>query len=334
MAKKANHATIHTVDYDLLVVDNSILSATAKCWTYAYVRYALGLNVRGEALALEAGSAVHLGMEAWMQGASVDRATKTMAQYYEEVVERYLEAIEMPDLPEKEKRFAADRVIAIFHQHLLALEERFPFKVINGAVEKPISAELRPGVLYVARLDAIVRKYDATGKWSFDHKTTRRITDWWQDKQKVSSQWSGQVWLGKQAGVPDLEGVIVHAIELPEPHKSANKCKEHGVPYTECSIRHAGYDYVYVTRSPAEMEAWEQSAVKLAGEFGYLKAVAEQQGIEGVTGIAMQGRFNEGCVFCSMKEWCRLGRNTNPRVVKATFREEPWEPRRLKSEES
>jgi hypothetical protein len=331
MAKKVQKA-------DELVVDNSILSATAKCHTYAYVRYALGLNVKGEALALEAGNAIHLGMELWMKGGSAKAATAAMAEQYEEVVERYLQAAELDQLPEKEKRFAPERVVGIFYAHLMKLEERFPFKVIKAAIEGPVSAPfpstLDKPVRYVARLDAIVRRWESGGKWSFDHKSTRRITDWWQDKQKVSSQWSGQVWLGQQTGVEDLEGVIIHAIELPEPHTSDKKCREHGVPYTECSIRHATYDYVYVTRSPAELEGWLTSAKALVHDYANLVALAKDEDIGAVTEVSMQGRFNEGCIFCSMKEWCRMGRNTRAPVVRATFRHEVWNPLALKVEES
>jgi len=60
------------------VVDNSILAATAKCHTYAYVRYAMGLEVRGTGLPLVAGHAVHLGMERWLTGAKPKAAVVAM----------------------------------------------------------------------------------------------------------------------------------------------------------------------------------------------------------------------------------------------------------------
>ena len=323
------------VKSDELIVDNSILSAVARCPTYAYTRYCLGLNVKGESLPLEAGHAIHLGMELWMQGRGVKVAVKAMADYYERAVTRYLMSIEADNLPAEDRRMAPERVISIFTMHLGKLEERWPFKVLKKAIEGPIAApfgETSVGqpVIYVARLDAIVRKWEQGGKWSLDHKSTRRITDWWQDKQKVSSQWSGQVWLGRQHGVGELEGVIIHAIELPEPHTSDRTCKEHGVPYTECSIRHATYDYVYVTRSEPELAAWELSARKLVEQYAWLKRLAEKEGIEGIKQVQMNGRFNEGCVFCGFKDWCRLGRPTGARQVAATFRTDPWDPRAVK----
>jgi hypothetical protein len=313
-----------------LVVDNSILSATAKCHTYAFTRYALGYDVKGEALALSAGQAIHLGMERWMKGEPVKKCVKAMAEWYEHAVTVYLHTTEQDQLGPDDKRFEPERVIAIFHAHLLKLEEQFPFKIIEGAVEGPIWAEfpidLPVPVIYVARLDAIVRKRELTGRWSFDHKSTKRITDWWSDKQKVSSQWSGQVWIEQQQRHRALEGVIIHAIELPEPHTSDRTCKEHGVPFTECSIRHATYDYIYVTRSQAELDGWLTTATQQVREFHELTRVAAAAGIEAVGEVQMQGRFNEGCVFCSMKEWCRLGRPTGERQLRAMFVENPWNP--------
>lgn len=333
MARRQSNGNGKVVSSDTLVTDNSILSGTAKCHTYAYARYACGLGVKGDSLAMEAGSAIHVGMERWMKGEGTRRAIMGMSSYYEPVVDNYLRSIEEDNLPENELRLAPDRVAAIFAQHLSRLEERFPFKIIQAGVEKPVHAEM-PNVegvggrkvLYVARLDAIVRKWEEGGKWSFDHKTTRSITDWWKDKQKVSSQWSGQVWIGQQHGVEKLEGVIVHAIELPKPYTKTSNCKEHGVPYTECSVRHAGYDFIYITRGPAEMEAWELSARRLIAEYAGLKDKADREGIAGVHEVPMQGRFNEGCVFCGMKEWCRVGRPTGARQLKVYFREDPWDP--------
>jgi PD-(D/E)XK nuclease superfamily len=316
---------------ELLVVDNSILSATAKCHTYAFVRYALGLDKRGEALPLAAGSAFHTGMELWLGGASVAKASREMMRQYEPAVQSYLEVAELDHLSSDDARFEPEWVSSIFTAHLQKLEERFPFKVLKASMEKPVATpfpvkELGE-VLYVARLDALVRKWEAGGVWSFDHKSTRKITDWWEDKQKTSSQWSGQVWIGRQHGQENLEGVIVHAVELPNPHTSDRKCREHGVPYTECTVRHATYSYIYITRSEAEMDAWLTTAQQLTREYAGLKYMAKRHGLAAIEKIEMQGRFNDGCTFCSMKEWCRLGRNTSPHAIRAAFVESVWDPR-------
>jgi hypothetical protein len=337
-------------DAGLVVVDNSILSATARCETYAFVRYACGLNTRGESLALSAGSAIHVGAAAWLSGLKPGKALGLMATTYEESVERFLKVAELDEIPAEDARFAPEWVEAIFAQYLEGNTDAWPFKMLARTAEKPIAApfgELADGrpVRYVARLDAIVRKWSEGDAWSLDWKTTRKASDWWIEKQKVSSQFSGQLWLGQQEEVAgtlrylqasgrdatspiSLAGVVLNVIEIPEKHKSDRKCPEHHVSYQECSIRHAGTHIVYITRHAEELRAWEQSAHRLVVRYARLLDRAREEGIEGVKSVSMQGRFNEGCVFCSQKEWCRLGRNVRPAAVKATFVSDRWDPER------
>jgi hypothetical protein len=315
-----------------LVVDNSILSAVAKCDTFAFVRYACGLNTREESLALGAGSAIHKGFQAWLEGQGNDRAIEVMAEDYEGRVERFLRLTDRHALGKDDKRFEPAWVEAIFTQYLNRYDGRWPFKVVKATAEKPISAPW-PGashgrpIIYVARLDAIVRKWEAGGKWLLDHKTTRKVSDWWIEKEKISSQFTGQLWLAREQGiVAGAEGVLLNAMEIPEPHRSDKICPLHKISYQECSIRHAGGQFVYVTRHEAEMEAWKFSAQRLIKRYGNLVNWAEEAGIEGVGEVQMQGRFNQGCVFCPQKEWCRLGRNTKPAALRTTFVEDTWNP--------
>lgn len=319
-----------------LVVDNSILSAVAKCETYAYVRYACGLNTRTESLALSAGSAVHAGLAAWLSGVPAGKAVQLMATTYEEDVSRYLRKLELDDLGEKDARFKPAWVEAIFAQYLEAHAEGWTLKVIKATMEKPIShpfpVEVPSGrkVRYVARLDAIVRRWEEGQKWLCDHKTTRKVSDWWKDKMKVSSQFSGQLWLADQGAVEnEVAGVVLNVIELPEPHKSERKCPEHKVSYQECSVRHAGWTFVWVPRHRQEIWSWFDSASLLTRKYDRLQRRAMEEGVEGVKAVPMQGRFNDSCTFCSMKEWCYLGRNVRPSAIRATFIEESWDPERV-----
>ena len=315
-----------------LVVDNSILSATAKCSTYAYVRYACGLNTKDESLALRAGSAIHVGFAVWLSGGKPAEAIRAMSEDYEHAVELYLRKVERERLSADDRRFQPEWVEAVFSQYLTRYATRWPFKVIIAdATEKPISAPFEitipsgKEVTYVARLDAIVRKWESGGKWLMDHKSTKKVSEWWEAKQKTSSQFSGQMWLARTIPL-QAEGVVLNVIEVPEPHRSVNKCRDHGVSYQECSIRHAGSTFIYVTRSEAELEAWVFSAKKLIRKYDRLLARAEEMGVAGVVGVPMEGRFNEGCTFCSMKEWCRLGRNVRKPAVRATFVSDVWDP--------
>lgn len=315
-----------------LVVDNSILSATAKCETYAFTRYAVGLNTREESLALGAGSAVHLGLQRWLEGVGNERAVEIMAEDYEARVTRFLRLTERDRLGKDDRRFEPEWVEAIFAQYLDRYEGRWPFKLVKATAEKPISAPF-PGahrgrpITYVARLDAIVRKWESGGKWLLDHKTTKKASEWWIENAKVGSQFSGQLWLARTQGiVEEAQGVLLNVIEIPEPHVSEKECPKHHVPFTKCSIRHAGGTFVYVTRHQAEQDAWMLSAARLIKRYAILVERAEADGIQGVRDVSMQGRFNGNCWNCAMKEWCRLGRNTSKAAIKSNFVEDVWNP--------
>jgi len=318
---------------DARVVDNSILAAVAKCDTYAYVRYALGLNTREENLAMGAGSSIHLGMKAWLDGQGVEDAVEVVSKDYEKRVQQHLRLIERTRLSADDKRFEPEWIEAVFHQYLTRNEGKWPFKVVKMMTEKPISAPMdlavpsgKP-VLYVARLDAIVRKWEAGGKWLMDHKTTKKASDWWIDKEKVSSQFTGQLWLARNGAVDfEPEGVVLNVMEIPDPHKSDKICPTHKISYQECSVRHAGGTYTFVTRHDAEMRGWYLTAAKLIRRYDQLCEKADEQGIEGIGSVQMQGRFSKECTFCDQKEWCRLGRNTSRAAIRSTFVENRWDP--------
>src|SRR5215813_10731933 len=312
------------------IVDNSILSATAQCSTYDYMAYCCHLRPKGTALALEAGSAVHAGLAEWLRGgtkaSAIPKAMAAVKAYYGPAVGAWEQRAEK-EVPIGD-RFHPDWVYGIADQYLRNVSGKFPFKLVGSVVERPVAAELtvlkdgRP-VWIVARLDARVRKFASGGKWNLDWKTTKKVTDWWTDKTKVRSQFLGQLWIGEQQG-ESLEGVVLGVVEIPEKHRSEQVCKEHKVSFQQCSIRHAGYDWVYVTPKRLELPMWQRGAVMMAK--------AEAEGVEGVADVLMEGRFNESCTFCEYRDWCKDGRPTKPANVRALFEKRRSEERRVGKE--
>jgi hypothetical protein len=289
------------------------------------------LATRGESLALAAGSAVHLGLAHWLETDDIEASVRIMADDYEAAVARYLKRIEQRDLPADDRRFAPEWVEAILHQYLTRYAGKWPFKVVKRTTEKPISARFPMAgreVLYVARLDGIVRRWESGGKWSLDWKTTRKASDWWIAKQQTSSQFTGQDWIARQQEDFDFQGVVLAVLEIPEPHRSEQTCKEHKVSYQECSIRHAGSHFVYVTRSDPERAAWKWTAKQLIRKYERLVLRAQEDGMAAIVDIPMEGRFNDSCTFCDMKDFCKLGRNVSRANLRATFIDEPWNPLR------
>ena len=319
---------------DAVVVDNSILSEVAKCDTADFMAYCLHLRPKGTALALEAGSAVHAGLAEWLKrGTKADAIPAAMAAiriYYDKAVRAWELREEKPVAVGD--RFHPDWVYGISEQYLRNVSGKFPFKLVGSVIERPVAAELtrlkdgRP-VWIAARLDARVKKFAGGGKWNLDWKTTKKVTDWWTDKTKVRSQFLGQLWIGEAQG-ESLEGVILGVVEIPEKHKSEQICKEHGVSFQKCSIRHAGYDWIFVTPKRLELPVWHQGAVWLAKRHLRLAKLAETEGIEAVSQVKMQGRYNESCTFCEYRKWCLDGRPTRAANVRATFEKRVWDPTR------
>jgi PD-(D/E)XK nuclease superfamily len=317
---------------DAVIVDNTILSTVAKCDTLAYVIHGLDVVPRAQDLALEAGKAAHAGLATWMVGGmdrdAVPKAMAAIKAAYEPAVAAYEARVEKA-VPEGD-RFYPPWVYAVMRQWFMEYSGKFPFKLVGDVVERPVVASLgtlkdeRPLVM-AARLDARVRKFASGGRFNLDHKTTRKVTDWWKDKQKVSSQFSGQLWIAEHQG-ERLEGVVLNVIEIPEKHKSDAVCKLHKVSYQECSIRHAGWDFVIITPHRNEVVQWERAARHLAERYMRLKRKAEREGWDGIPSVRMQGRFNESCIFCPLRQWCWDGRPTKRANVKALFRHRVWNP--------
>jgi hypothetical protein len=64
----------------------------------------------------------------------------------------------------------------------------------------------------------------------------------------------------------------------------------------------------------------------LIRKFDQLKTRAEQDGMDAMPDIPMEGRFNGGCTFCEFREFCKFGRNVRPANLRAMFVEEVWNP--------
>jgi hypothetical protein len=319
-----------------VVFDYSILRTTAECPTKAFVLHGMHRRPRGLTLALTNGTAVHAAVAWWLQHGLTLKAAEKGLQIFTDIYAPAWKAAKAQDeqLADND-RLSFQRCLDILAQWLVQRSGEaggsFPFVAMAHKVERSLVARLgmslKDGreVLYSARLDAQVRKGDSGVKWSMDHKTCKGAVEWWVGKQKVSAQFSGQKWVCEQAGDP-VAGVIVNAIEFPTPHKSERKCPIHKVAYLECSVKHAGGTYVYVTRNPAEMDAWLVTVKKRVREMERLGRIADDEGWGGLTQVEMRGRFNECCTFCECKQWCDNGRPTGEANVKAEFEEYWWDP--------
>lgn len=309
---------------DDVVVDNSTMSAVMKCSTLAVVEYGLHLRAKTEGAALTVGQAGHAAMAEWLDTGDAHLALKVYKREYAHVAAPALDAL-TPDDKDRE-RLAFPRTRQILRDWFDARPPAtWPLVVAAGDTELPVSAllmTLKDGrrVVFVALLDALGKRRSG-GLWSIDHKFRRTVTDWWKEKQEDAAQFTGQKWLGGEWGL-DLAGVYVNAIELPPPRTGKSKCRDHGVSYFECDMKHLKHELFPVTRSAGEIAAWQRTLARAVPRWVALKERVKT--LDDIATVPMEGRFNESCTFCSLRKWCRVGRPSGGRGD--WFVEHQWNP--------
>lgn len=322
-----------------IIVDNTILSSVATCGTQAAMRHVLGLTARTDAAELEAGSAVHEALARWLvTGGDAKVALQRFDARYKPW------AAQHQGLGDRLAWSPVHRIL----KHWLETHDlkRWPWVVQPEHVEVPVWAELgaiRNGklvtlddhdvhaagaiggtpalVFFIALLDAIGKKRTGGGIWSIDHKTGRGLNQWYKERQEDASQFTGQLWAAGQRGL-DLAGIFINGLELPELHTSERKCAKHGMSYKACALAHVGTLVFPVTRSSAEIEAWELTARRLTKTFLRLRATIAS--VDDVRAKAdMRGRFVGACSRCTFRDWCRQGRTVHGAKE---FIKQPWNP--------
>jgi hypothetical protein len=154
-----------------------------------------------------------------------------------------------------------------------------------------------------------------------DHKTTGKISEWWLKKFRLVSQLSGYVYaLGNKYG-ENVHGAYVNAIEFNKLPVSKNKCRKHGVKYTECRERHCNFQLFNAHRPQHLLDMWLNNAKILAKKYWMLTAYTE---VEMIPFIAQEGKFNNGCTFCQYGLFCFSGRPID--MVDGMFVKMPWMP--------
>lgn len=327
MSTRAQYQT-EAQDGDI-VVDNSTMKEVLKCSTAAVLRYGLHLAPKVDGAAMLQGQAGHAAMAEWFDTGSQARALSVYETEYKAVVEPALAA-----LPVGDKRGDLERARLEYGRTRQLIRgwmkerplETWSLVVTPGETELAVSAplmQLKDGrrVVFVALMDALARRRHG-GRFSVDHKFRNGITDWWKDKQEDSSQFTGQMWLGRQWEM-ELGGVYVNAIEVPNAKTSDRKCSEHGTPYKECDLKHARHELIGpLTKSKIEIRAWQATLERVV--VRWVKLRDRVKSLDDIASVPMEGRFNESCTFCGFRAWCRVGRPAGGRGD--WFVEHTWNP--------
>ena len=311
-------------------IDNSIICAQAQCSTQAWMRYAMHYTSADEALYFEAGTATHLMLENYFRGVPAADCLTIFDNYYKEWADAKISTL--PDRDDgkehRAKRLTHANVRKILEQWLEVHPlDRLPFVTDPDLVEIGFQYPLNDegDLVLVGRIDAIVRNLENTAWRILDWKTTANIDYKFMDRINYGSQLTGYI-EGAQVCFPEpVEGAMIGAIELGKLPDSNRQCKEHGVKFAECSALHAKFQFIGpLIRSEHEIAAWKQCAASLAKKFQETRDTYTEVGH--VHLLQMQGRFNGSCGFCTFRDWCDVGRPTEPQFLDGMLQIEKWEP--------
>lgn len=295
-------------------VDNSLLSAVARCSTEALVRHALGYTSTEERATLRAGTALHEALAVWFKGGTYDAAMAAFDASYRVWAEAEVAG------DDRLSYANTSRIVAYWLEtHPLSA---LPFVVRPELVEVGVAHPLTDDgdIVFCGRLDAGVDYTDSL--YIVEHKSTGRVSPLWLRGWRLDSQPTGYIWLAEQHVAKPVTGVIINALEFSRLPSSDKRCTRHAVPYEECGHLHATFDMVVVTRTPEQLAEWRKTAIHLAKRYRDL--LTRFGDLAHVHKVRMQGMFNKSCGWCAFFDWCSMGRP--PEYVAGNLVYDPWRP--------
>jgi hypothetical protein len=190
----------------------------------------LGLRGKGEKLAADIGNCYHAALEGHFRGWGKAKVMQVFEIEYDKLVP----VGEFPSEP----RFAKPNVMMIMERYVDTRPvESFPF--IPLEFEQIKGLKLSEEVMFWVKRDMLVQDKASGLREPLDHKTTRKITNWWMKKFRQNSQFSGYIYVTGELEQQPCEGIYVNALEIEKLPDSTRKCRTHGVKHAECSKEHS-----------------------------------------------------------------------------------------------
>lgn len=149
-----------------------------------------------------------------------------------------------------------------------------------------------------------------------DHKTTSTLDRTFLQQFQLDSQFTGYIWAENQ--VRKCRTAYVNVFEIMVLPSANKKCPKHGVKFTECGPEHLNAEVKGpITRTRQQIDEWHSMAVELTARFWHSMN-------REMNAVTTEGRWNGGCRWCELKEWCIADRPLSP--LSGWFEKRRWEP--------
>jgi hypothetical protein len=296
-------------------VDNQRLQDIEKCEAAGIARHALGLQSKASKYAADIGSAFHLFLRAYFMGATTKDCLAILETEHNKIFP--------PGQEPEEPRFERLNCLAIAQRYIERHPlEKFPFTVVESEVVRGLPLDPNGDIMFYVKRDMLVEEKGSQMRVPVDHKTTRKINEWFSREQRMSSQITGYIWFSGQETKQFVPKAYINAIELGKLPDSNKKCPTHKVLYRECGPEHAVFQLFYCLRSSEAVEKWRQDAIVLAKKAQML---FEAFGDVAALPYALRnGAFNKQCKFCEYQKWCILDFDYSLLGDYVVYN--PWEP--------
>lgn len=296
-----------------LVVDNSTLSAVARCSTEAVVRYSLGLATRDEKSTLQSGTAAHAAFAAYYASGDATQALDVFETSYRAWADEHVP-------PDDRLSFGnTSRILAAW----MDAHPRHMLPFVPEHVEIGFAFPLADDVTFVGRLDAIARGRDDGHVYIVENKTTGRISPAWLSGFRTSSQLSGYIAGAREHTSQLVVGAFLVAVEFSRlPSDPTRKCKTHATAYAECGHLHAVFEMAVVQRTEEQLAEWRRTALHLTRRYQDL--LRRFPALVDLHRVRQQGTFTGACTYCACRDFCQVGRPLD--LVGTMFVEDRWHP--------
>lgn len=308
------------------VLDNTIVTAFARCPRYAYYRHFLHLQPKGVRVHLDAGKCYAKALEVtrlafWTkdsptykdQALSVELGFRSLIKSwgYDPSTDRVFAQTK------KEFHRVAEMFILHFQRFGLRTDKFRPhFMDGKPAVERSFTLQLdikNPDtgdpILYHGRYDMLAEGMG--GLWIFDDKTCSQLGATWANQWDFRTQFTGYVYGAKAHGIPVLGAVVRGACFY---------------------VGHADFAESITRRQQWQLDQWWNDIHQLVHSMVeyYKMAKNSQTELPPITLASIfpaTGMFNEACkayAGCEMKTLCE---SREPRRWLSGFTTRVWDPR-------